>query len=42
MSVMRVMHEVILCIDTIDYITRIGLIGVIADNLCFALAAFAS
>ena len=29
-------------IDTIDYITRIGLIGVIVDDPCFTLAAFAS
>ena len=28
-------------IDTTDYVTRIGLIRVIADDSCFALAAFA-
>ena len=31
-----------LAIDTIDYVTRLCLIRVIADNPCFALAAFAS
>ena len=31
----------IISIDTIDYVPRIGLIGVITDIPCFALAVFA-